>query len=352
MATNRRYMVSVRSSLRMEVPLAHGGRRLVDGEYVRALVSLANEKFSLNTQRIARFEALARSRVLDAAAATPSAADAQEWVLVVQKRDAKLYKDLLKVGFVVHLGFFVQGKREAFQHPLSSILSASPTILQHSTQHIPAQRSMGLAVNSVSDWSLERQRGCGIERRRCFPSQNLMWLDFQRRPRTSNDDIHLPLTSAGAQSLSAAVAKRGGGQRMEDEGPTVGKLRDEDAPGAAHTAVLAPGASQQRKNRRRQRAGLAAPAPDGGGAMAIPEQLLALAAQPGVMQAQAVAEGGDSGGGGGGGSLPPYETLVAAVRQLVDASGSSWCVYKPDMVAGFTASSADHMWVSYPRPKP
>lgn len=141
MATNRRYMVSVRSSLRMEVPLAHGGRRLVDGEYVRALVLLANEKFSLNTQRIARFEALARSRVLDAAA-TPSAADAQEWVLVVQKRDAKLYKDLLKVGFVVHPGFLIRGEREAFQHRLSSILSASPTIAQHDKQHSPTHGSI------------------------------------------------------------------------------------------------------------------------------------------------------------------------------------------------------------------
>jgi len=131
MATNRRYMVSVRSSLRMEVPLAHGGRRLVDGEYLRALVLLANEKFSLNTQRIARFEALARSRVLDAAAATPSAADAQEWMLVVQKRDAKLYKDLLKVGLPSTLGF--RTGREAFQHPLPFILSAGPTIAQYNT---------------------------------------------------------------------------------------------------------------------------------------------------------------------------------------------------------------------------
>jgi hypothetical protein len=59
-------------------------------------VLLANEKFSLNTLRTARFEALAAARVLRAAAAAADS-DAQAWVLVVQKRDAKLYKDLLKV---------------------------------------------------------------------------------------------------------------------------------------------------------------------------------------------------------------------------------------------------------------
>jgi hypothetical protein len=42
--------------------------------------------------------------------------------------------------------------------------------------------------------------------------------------------------------------------------------------------VLPPGASQQRKNRRRQRAGISG---DGGGHAHIPEQLLALAAHPG-----------------------------------------------------------------------
>ena len=60
-------------------------------------VLLANEKFSLNTLRTARFEALAAARVLRAAAAAAADSDAQAWVLVVQKRDAKLYKDLLKV---------------------------------------------------------------------------------------------------------------------------------------------------------------------------------------------------------------------------------------------------------------
>lgn len=134
---------------------------------------------------------------------------------------------------------------------------------------------------------------------------------------------------------------------MEDGGSTVSEMREEDAAGAAHPAVQAPGASQHRKNRRRQRAGLAAPAPDGGDVAAIPEQLLSLAAQPHAMQAQAVADSG--GGGGSSGSLPPYERLMAAVRQLVDSSGRTWYVDKPGVVAGFTASSSRRMWVSCPR---
>ncbi|XP_020530122.1 tRNA wybutosine-synthesizing protein 2/3/4 isoform X2 [Amborella trichopoda] len=51
----RRIMVSIRCSIRLEVPLGQLGRLMVSSEYVRFLVGLANEKFEENKRRTDAF---------------------------------------------------------------------------------------------------------------------------------------------------------------------------------------------------------------------------------------------------------------------------------------------------------
>lgn len=59
----KRFMVGVRSALRLEVPVADQGRVLVSSEYLRYLVDLANEKFLTNHQRIRMFHELIREHL-------------------------------------------------------------------------------------------------------------------------------------------------------------------------------------------------------------------------------------------------------------------------------------------------
>lgn len=51
----RRIIVAVRCSIRIETPIAEDGRLLVDDDYLRFLVRIANEKMATNHQRTDRF---------------------------------------------------------------------------------------------------------------------------------------------------------------------------------------------------------------------------------------------------------------------------------------------------------
>ncbi|EDQ92050.1 uncharacterized protein MONBRDRAFT_5697 [Monosiga brevicollis MX1] len=59
----KKFMVAVRTTLKLESPVAYDGQRLVDEAYIACLVQMANDMFAENLQRIARFETGVRAMV-------------------------------------------------------------------------------------------------------------------------------------------------------------------------------------------------------------------------------------------------------------------------------------------------
>ncbi|EGD81461.1 hypothetical protein PTSG_02179 [Salpingoeca rosetta] len=57
MVLGKKFMVAVRTTLRLEVPVAHDGVLMVDRPYVEHLVALTNSMFATNFARIARVTA-------------------------------------------------------------------------------------------------------------------------------------------------------------------------------------------------------------------------------------------------------------------------------------------------------
>lgn len=91
-SVSKRFMVSVRCSLRLEVPLSSGGQRLVPASYLEYLVSCANKKFRSNASRTRRlFEDFRRSFPTDGdnqpANTIDGVSDSMCWSLVVAKRN-------------------------------------------------------------------------------------------------------------------------------------------------------------------------------------------------------------------------------------------------------------------------
>ena len=68
---SRPVMVSVRSNIRLEVPVLHHGVRVVSDAFLAHCVDVANAKFDLNKQRAHSLEALFRQTFLPAAAEAP-----------------------------------------------------------------------------------------------------------------------------------------------------------------------------------------------------------------------------------------------------------------------------------------
>lgn len=60
-SVNKRVIIAIRCSIRLEVPLGDSDRIMVSPEYVRYLVEVANEKMDANRKRSERFFALLQS---------------------------------------------------------------------------------------------------------------------------------------------------------------------------------------------------------------------------------------------------------------------------------------------------
>ena len=61
MVMGKKFMVAIRTTLRLEVPVASAGKLLVDEHYVQHLVAMTNEMFATNFDRISRVTAAIRS---------------------------------------------------------------------------------------------------------------------------------------------------------------------------------------------------------------------------------------------------------------------------------------------------
>lgn len=92
---NKRIMVAVRGSIRLEVPLVHDGRLLVGDQYILHLAELGNKKMTDNFARIDRFTEAFRAGISsDPVEALPST-----WAVVAPRASAeKLRVDLDRAG--------------------------------------------------------------------------------------------------------------------------------------------------------------------------------------------------------------------------------------------------------------
>ena len=105
---SNRLIVSIRCSIRLELPVVKNGQLLVSKEYVDHITMLSCEKFTDNFKRIDRFHMLLRSRLVALRAhegagrsketSHPglSPDDSSVWAVQVDKRKAKPLKDFLK----------------------------------------------------------------------------------------------------------------------------------------------------------------------------------------------------------------------------------------------------------------
>ena len=157
MALNKRFMVQVRSSVRLEVPIAvpdgSGLKLLVDEAYLRLLVEIANSKFDANTARVQRFfervqQAFPAADSADAksdgsassstASASAAGADSKreaqqppaQHVLTDSRSDTKKVKDALKQrGWLGRRGDFTETADGKLEIPLTD--SCLKAVLEH-----------------------------------------------------------------------------------------------------------------------------------------------------------------------------------------------------------------------------
>jgi len=96
----KRITLSIRCSIRLELPVCKNGRQLVTKEYIHELAELCDEKFDENFQRIDRFHRLLKPKLEKLCATRRDSESRHEGggtrALVAQRRDAKALKDLLK----------------------------------------------------------------------------------------------------------------------------------------------------------------------------------------------------------------------------------------------------------------
>lgn len=126
-ASDKRFILAVRCSIRMEVPVVSCGERLVTDDALRRLVSIANDKHAANSSRAERLmerfiavfgdeleapatrggDRAAAARGDEAGETSESAPHIEgEWVLMVDKLAAKRCKDAIKSA-----GWLDQGRR-------------------------------------------------------------------------------------------------------------------------------------------------------------------------------------------------------------------------------------------------
>ena len=84
---NKRIMVAVRGSIRLEAPLAAAGSLLCPDDYILHLAGLANEKMRDNLARIERLAAQCGPALL--AVPAQEAAGSSPWALLAPRRAAE-----------------------------------------------------------------------------------------------------------------------------------------------------------------------------------------------------------------------------------------------------------------------
>ena len=106
MHLGQRYIVSIRCSIRLELPVIRNGKLLVPKEYLHEIADLSSEKFEDNFRRIGRFHSIMKTKLMKlsgaaAAGGAPPQGSLETkpdcvWAVQIDKRRAKALKDMLK----------------------------------------------------------------------------------------------------------------------------------------------------------------------------------------------------------------------------------------------------------------
>ncbi|GAB5357309.1 hypothetical protein AAMO2058_000363500 [Amorphochlora amoebiformis] len=196
----KRFLVGIRCSLRLEVPVKKDGKPLIDRSFTRFLVDQANSKFDQNLVKIDAFRAAFKSEFYpnpNPPNLTPSASPLQEskgkryQAVVCFRRDAKTVKDKLKSlsllkprtpsvpvlpenpGDPPRLAFAVSRKPEGGEEGIRAAIGGMSVWLKELDE--PASRKGPKKTNKQTPWDrmvqAARKAGQGAEEARRMPKK-------------------------------------------------------------------------------------------------------------------------------------------------------------------------------------